>query len=160
MMNSELAHRDSRRLVQLRFKPLWLYVDAVREFCGFFARATFDDPIVGQRVGVIVHELIENAIRYGTDEELELRVEREEESMAITVANTTTNDQADRLRQVLTELNAVEPRDAYFRALSQAAHQPQGMSGLGLPRVRYEGAVSLELELQPRRVCMTARGAA
>ena len=26
---------ERTRLVQLRFKPLWLYVDAVREFCGF-----------------------------------------------------------------------------------------------------------------------------
>jgi hypothetical protein len=60
----------SSRLVQLRFKPLWLYVDAVREFCGFFARAS------------------------------------------------------------------------------------------GLPRIRYEGQVDLELSVTPGRVAITARGSA
>jgi hypothetical protein len=42
------------RMVQLRFRPLWLYVDEVREFCGFFARATFGADTVGERVGLVV----------------------------------------------------------------------------------------------------------
>jgi len=39
----ETSDAGTDRLVQVRFKPLWLYVDAVREFCGFFARATFEN---------------------------------------------------------------------------------------------------------------------
>jgi len=148
------------RLVELRFKPLWLYVDEVREFCGFFARATFEDAAIGDRVGLVVHELIENAIRYGDDKELELRMERFEGSVVIRVANTTSDDRAQRLVAIFSEMMAVSPGDAYARALQNAAGRPSIESGLGLPRVRCEGQVELELEIEPGRVCITARGAA
>ncbi len=148
------------RLVELRFKPLWLYVDEVREFCGFFARATFDDAAVGDRVGLVVHELIENAIRYGDEKELELRLERTEGSVVIRVANTTSEERAKRLAAVFSEMMSVSPGDAYARALQSAASRPSIESGLGLPRVRCEGQVELELDIEPGRVCITARGAA
>jgi hypothetical protein len=148
------------RLVELRFKPLWLYVDEVREFCGFFARATFEDPMVGDRVGLVVHELIENAIRYGDEKELELRMERSEGVVVIRVANTTSDDRAQRLAAIFSEMMAMPAGDAYARAMQSAASRPSIESGLGLPRIRCEGQVDLELEVAPGRVCITARGAA
>lgn len=148
------------RLVELRFKPLWLYVDEVREFCGFFARATFDDAAVGDRVGLVVHELIENAIRYGDERELELRLERTVGHVVIRVANTTSDERAQKLSDVFSQLMAVSAGDAYARALQSAASRPSIESGLGLPRIRCEGQVDLELEIEPGRVCITARGAA
>src|SRR4051812_42506422 len=111
MLETRECGRD--RLVQLRFKPLWLYVDAVREFCGFFARATFEDDGLGQRVGLIVHELIENAVRYGDDQELELRLERSNDDVVIRVINTTTEERATSLRKVIEELTRLSPADAY-----------------------------------------------
>ncbi|HEX4340437.1 MAG TPA: hypothetical protein VH062_31225 [Polyangiaceae bacterium] len=146
------------RLVQLRFKPLWLYVDAVREFCGFFARATFEDEGLGQRVGLIVHELLENAVRYGDEKELEVRIEKTGGSIIISVENTTTDDKAVKLRAVFDELASQTPVAAYNRALAHAASLPATESGLGLPRVRYEGQVELELSTSPGRVSITARG--
>lgn len=146
------------RLVELRFKPLWLYVDEVREFCGFFARATFEDAAIGDRVGLVVHELIENAIRYGDDKELELRMERAEGHVVIQVANTTTDERAKRLSVVFAEMMAIPATDAYARALQSAASRPSIESGLGLPRIRCEGQVDLELQIEPGRVCITARG--
>jgi len=149
----------SHRLVQLRFKPLWLYIDAVREFCGFFARATFEDAELGQRVGLVVHELVENAVRYGDDQELELRVERSIAGIAVHVANTTSEARVARLKKVFDELMSLRPADAYKRALRNAALLPPSESGLGLPRIRYEGQVDLELDASPGRVAITARGA-
>jgi hypothetical protein len=148
------------RLVELRFKPLWLYVDEVREFCGFFARATFEDEAVGDRVGLVVHELIENAIRYGDEKELELRMERSEGTVVIRVANTTSDEHARKLAAIFSEMMTVPTADAYARAMQSAASRPSIESGLGLPRIRCEGQVELELEVEPGRVCITARGAA
>ena len=150
----------TNRLVELRFKPLWLYVDEVREFCGFFARATFEDPAIGDRVGLVVHELIENAIRYGDEKELELRMERSEGVVVIRVANTTSDERAKKLSAAFSEMMSASATDAYARALQTAAGRPSIESGLGLPRVRCEGQVDLELEIAPGRVCITARGAA
>lgn len=149
---------QSDRLVQLRFKPLWLYVDAVREFCGFFARASFEDENLGQRVGLIVHELIENAVKYGDEQELDLRIERTEGAIVIRVSNTTTVERATKLQQIFGRLTSLPPAEAYTRALKNAATLPEAESGLGLPRIRYEGQVDLQLETAPGRVVVTARG--
>jgi hypothetical protein len=156
----ETNEARSDRLVQLRFKPLWLYVDAVREFCGFFARTTFEDDGLGQRVGLIVHELIENAVRYGDEQELEVRLERAKDEVLISVVNTTTEERANKLRRIFDDLATLSPATAYARALQHASALPKAESGLGLPRIRYEGNVELELVTLPGRVCITARGAA
>jgi hypothetical protein len=156
----ETNEARSDRLVQLRFKPLWLYVDAVREFCGFFARTTFDDEGLGQRVGLIVHELIENAVRYGDEQELEVRLERAKHEVIISVVNTTSDERATKLRRIFDDLAALPPATAYARALEHASSLPTTESGLGLPRIRYEGNVELALETSPGKVCITARGAA
>jgi hypothetical protein len=150
----------SSRLVQLRFKPLWLYVDAVREFCGFFARASFEDDVLGQRVGIIVHELVENAVRYGDEQELELMVERSGSGVLVRVANTATADRAERLKKIFDEISLHTPSEGYARALRHAASLPPSESGLGLPRIRYEGQVDLQLDVTPGRVAITARGSA
>jgi len=156
----ETSETRSNRLVQLRFKPLWLYVDAVREFCGFFARTTFDDEGLGQRVGLIVHELIENAVRYGDEKELEVRLERCDGEIVVCVINTTSEERASKLREVFDHLSTLSPAAAYTRALRHAATLPRAESGLGLPRVRYEGNVDLTLDTSPGRVSITARGLA
>lgn len=147
------------RLVQLRFQPLWLYVDAVRDFCGFFARATFDDGAVGDRVGLVVHELVENAIRYGDDAELEVRVEHHGEAMSVAVTNTTTAQQAERLEAVFEQLATADAGEAYQKAVESSIRGPQETSGIGLPRVRFEGQVELSLCRSPGRVTIVARGA-
>lgn len=151
---------SNNRLVELRFKPLWLYVDEVREFCGFFARASFEDAAVGERVGLVVHELVENAIRYGDEKELELRMERSDGLVVIRVANTTTEERAQKLAAIFEDMMSISAPDAYVRAMQSAAGRPSIESGLGLPRARWEGQVDLELQREPGRVCITARGAA
>jgi hypothetical protein len=149
---------DIKPIVQLRFQPMWLYVDALREFCGFFARATFDDKAVGQRVGLVVHELIENAIKYGDEIELELRVEKYDSALAVIVSNTVSDEAAERLSKRFDELEGSDPATAYLDAVRDAVLKPSGVSGLGLTRIRHEGKVRLSLERQPGRVSVTARG--
>ena len=148
------------RMVQLRFRPLWRYVDEVREFCGFFARATFRDEEIGQRVGIVVHELLENAIRYGDERELELLLERAGARVVISVANTTSDERVDALRAYLASLRELPPDEAYARALQNAASSSETQSGLGLARIRCEGQFDLELHATPGRVRVTATGAA
>ena len=109
------------RLVHLRFKPLWLYVDSVREFCDFFARATFEKEEVGERVGLVVHELMENAIRYGDEQDLEVCIERNLDAIVVRVANTLSDERVGTLRQVFADLHTFAPSEAYTRALQSVA---------------------------------------
>lgn len=159
MMESETA--PARRLVHLRLKPLWMYVDTVREFCDFFARASFEKEEVGQRVGLVVHELMENAIRYGSeDDDLDLSIERNEGVVVVRVANTASEASARGLQEVFAALHTLPPCDAYVYALQNVSQRAAHESGLGLARVRFEGQVDLGLQVSPGRVCITARGRA
>jgi hypothetical protein len=143
-------------LVQLRLKPIQLYADTIREFCGFLARAGDDE--LAQRVALIVDELVENAVRHGDDQELELLIERRTDAVIVRVTNTTSSDRAQKLRRAFDEQANYSPVEAYERALRHAAALPWSETGLGFPRVRYEGKVDLELRTYPGRVAITARG--
>ena len=149
---------SDHRLVQLRFKPLWLYVDQVREFCSFFASATFDDHGMGERISIVVHELVENAIRHGDERELELSMERTPGVVVVRVSNTTSDDGAHKLREAFDEMNALPAEQAYAAAIERSISLPEGQSGLGLSRVRHEGRVELVLEAGQGRVSISARG--
>jgi hypothetical protein len=150
----------SHRLVMLQFKPLWDYIDEVRDFCSGFVRRSFGDDEVGQGVGMIVHELVENAIRYGDEKELMLRIERSDDSIVVCVANTTTNEGGLRLRQVMQELEDLSPSEAFARALRRSTSLPAKESGLGLPRILHEGKAELQVDIAPGRVSIMARRSA
>src|SRR3954462_43790 len=107
---------SSHRLVMLQFEPLWDYIDDVRDFCSGFVRRSFGDDEVGQGVGMIVHELVENAIRYGDEKELTLRIERSDDAIVVCVANTATDSAGMRLRKVMQELEDLSPAEAFERA--------------------------------------------
>ncbi|MGE0788279.1 MAG: hypothetical protein AB7S26_21580 [Sandaracinaceae bacterium] len=143
--------KTAERVVQLRFQPLWRYIDGIRNFCDFFAVATFDDAAVGARIGLVVHELVENAIRYSSRHEaaqLELYVVSLGRSIEVRVANSADAEQVGRFEKAFEHL-AGDPRDVYLRAMERARSLPADQSGLGLPRVQFEGQMSLTLE-QPR----------
>ena len=152
----------SQRLVQLRFKPLWRYVDQVREFCGAFAESTFEDDALGHRVRLTVHELIENAIKYSPQNDrasLGLSIECTDSSVEIRVTNTAQPEHAGRLRQALAALRELEPEAAYAKAMRRALTLPENESGLGLARIQHEASMSLSVEIdEAGRVQVVARG--
>ena len=52
----------------MRFRPVWAYIDGIREFCRFFCATTFSGD-VAERASVVVQETLENAVKYSTDGE-------------------------------------------------------------------------------------------
>jgi len=115
-----------------------------------------EDDELGQRVGLVVHELLENAVRYGDEQELELRLEKREKEIVICVVNTTTDDRALRLRALVDELKARRPPRPTREPCSTpwvALHGERPRSA----RVRYVGQVELFLTVT-RQVTITARG--
>jgi hypothetical protein len=75
-------------------------------------------------VGLIVHELVGNAVRYSDDQDLEPRIERDGVEIVIRVANTTSDDRADRLKARSAELTTLVACGSYTRALQHAAVLP------------------------------------
>jgi signal transduction histidine kinase len=147
--------------LHLRFPKEWDQLDVVRESCGFFARAAYRDVLVGQRVELVVHELVENAIKYAMPEEdrVEVDVQGGPHEFAVTVCNRSSGEHIGTLLGVLAELERSDPAEAYATAMRRCAAMDSGSSGLGLARIAYEAKVRLVADYHHGAMRMVARGA-
>jgi hypothetical protein len=152
-----------RPLVYMRLRPIWTYIDGVRDFTGFFCKHTFAEPKLAQRAQVVMQETLENAIKYslrGPDSELEISITSTGADLCIAVASTPDPDHLQRLRNELQEIARKEPRQAYVEAFARAAVSPDASAQLGLARIRFEGQAELYLEEQDNgRIRIVATGA-
>jgi len=134
----------------------------VRESCGFFARAAYRDVVVGQRVELVVHELVENAIKYATPEEdrVEVDVQGNAHEFEVSVWNRSAHEHVGTLLGVLAELEQSDPAEAYASAMRRCAGSaPSASGGLGLARIAYEAKVRLVADFKHGSMRLVARGA-
>jgi signal transduction histidine kinase len=146
--------------ISLRFPRDWDNLDVVRESCGFFARAVYDDPVVGQRVRLVVHELVENAIKYSVSDAECVNVDicGRVEGFEVVVTNRATGDRLAALLDALAELDGVSGEQAYVRAMERSLRVPDG-PGIGLARIATEARVALSAEFAQGQMRIVARGA-
>jgi hypothetical protein len=149
-------------LVFMRFRPAWAYIDGIREFGRFFCETTFGTPALAERARVVIHEALENAVKYSSDSpdsELELLIESDGETIAISVSSLPDATHAARLKAELARMHALDPEQAYRAAFLRASNEPGEGSRLGLARIRYEGDVELSVQEQEGgRIRVTATG--
>lgn len=154
---------SKKPLVLMRFRPVWTYIDGVREFCRFFCDTTFQATDLAERASVVIQETLENAVKYSTggdDAELELRIESQGATIEFSVSSLPDPSHLHRLREELTSMAAQTPEEAYVAAfLRVAAADPGAASRLGLARIRHEGRAELSLQEEPGgRIRITATG--
>ncbi len=153
--------RERAPLVQLKLRPLWKHVDGIRKFCDFFTTESFSNQILGERVGVVIHELTENAIKYsrsGDSAELELSICHDDGQIEVVVANSPSPEHLPALQSVFEVLRALPAEDAYLAAMRRASALPEGQSGLGLARIRHDCEVELYLSIEDDLARITAKG--
>lgn len=152
----------TRPLVFMRFRPAWAYIDGIREFGRFFCATTFGAPEVAERARVVIHEALENAVKYSTDSpdsELELLIQSNGQTIEIAVSSMPDATHVARLRSELSDIHSLGPEEAYVAAFLRAASEPDESSRLGLARIRYEGGVEISLQEQEGgRIRVTATG--
>jgi two-component sensor histidine kinase len=113
-----------------------------------FAVSLALDKDASFRVGMVVHELAENLVKYAAEDEgaLEICLELAEGGAvgcSITAENRASREQLAEVTRLLEELGATQTPDAvYQKLMSENAFKP--MSGLGLARIRVEGGFHLE----------------
>jgi hypothetical protein len=149
-------------LVLMRFRPVWTYIDGIREFCRFFCETTFQGADLADRASVVIQETLENAVKYSTDgdaAELELRIESHGEKIEFSVASLPDPLHLSTLRDELSSIATQTPEEAYVAAFLRAAQEPGAASRLGLARIRHEGRAELSLQEEPGgRIRITATG--
>lgn len=152
----------SAPLVFMRFRPVWQYIDGIREFANFFCTTTFPNPDVAERAQMIIQETLENAVKYsakGPGSELELCINSTDGLLSISVASRPDPQHLDSLRKLLDELYTHDAEGAYVAAFERAAANPDASARLGLARIRYEGRVEIRLTDEPDgRVRITSEG--
>jgi hypothetical protein len=142
----------------------WENVDRVREAVSRSVHAVFGDADLRDSVGMVVGELLENAIKYGDPSSPGVRlsvydVGREIEitvSSALDEGTTHAGQLAERIRWVGTFDN---PEDAYLAALAEVYGSGAGSvrsSGLGIARIAYEGRCRIAYEKKEGMVIVRA----
>ena len=153
---------DKSTELHLRFPKEWDQLDVVRESCGFFARAAYRDVVVGQRVELVVHELVENAIKYATPDEdrVDVDLQGSAHEFEVAVWNRSSREHVGNLLGVLAELERSDPAEAYASAMRRcASNDERASAGLGLARIAFEAKVRLAADFRHGAMRLVARGA-
>jgi len=139
-------------MVRVSLRPVWEYIEGVREFGRFFCETTFKRPDVAARAQVVLQETLENAIRYSAhDENGKLEVEITSDGCDLRISTLSRADPAhlQTLRDEIEMLRQFDPEAAYLAAFVRASQQPEGSARLGLARMRFEGRFELQISEEP-----------
>ena len=156
-MNSEHI-RPEPVVLFLRMDPSWVFVDDIRRFVESFCAAACPGAEREEQLALAAHELVQNAISYASEPGVDLRlsVDHQAKRVRVSVSNVARPEQLKVLRERLAAIAAhPDPLSAYLAAMKE---DPNGRGGLGLPRVRYEAALELDVTNEDDRVTVHAYG--
>ncbi|NUP11327.1 MAG: hypothetical protein HOW73_35220 [Polyangiaceae bacterium] len=135
-------------------------VDALRELSEAVSNAQFS-PAVAQRVGLTTHELVDNAIRFGSlrsDIEYQLAYDLETGVVVVRVANTALPSRIALLNAHLERLRRLQASGHGLSDLIRSAAMGKVQAQLGLARVRHEASMEVRIEVEDDRLVVIASG--
>ena len=143
--------------VELRFGPRWTYISCVRKFVAGFFLIGLADKERAEQISMAASELLENAVKYSSNESNSLRVEitRTRGHIDMVVENPADPQQINVLRREFALINTADPEQVYLKRMEEAA-RADGHSRLGLVRIRYEAGAQLRLDAGERDVAIHA----
>ncbi len=139
--------------VELCFAPRWTYISCVRKFLAGFFLIGLSDKEQAEQISTAASELLENAVKYSSEENSYTRVEisRRRNEVHLVVENPADPEQINVLRREFALVTAAEPEAIYLKRMEEAA-RAGNQSRLGLIRIRYETGASLRLDVGERDV--------
>jgi hypothetical protein len=161
------THKDSEppeSAIHLTFRPTTTLITSTRRFAGDILGSVLRDPDSTSRIALVIHELLENTLKYSTDGNAQLEVsvgcdEGGRRHVEVIAKNRATPEQAKDLgRRIHALAEAKDPMELYVGLMRESA-QRSG-SGLGLARIRVEGEMDLSCALEGDAVIVSARTAA
>jgi plasmid stabilization system protein ParE len=148
-----------QRLLSIHAAPSWELVDHVRTFVTAYCGLRYP-AFAAERIALASHELLENAVRFGSiSSDIEyVLVEVSETTARVEVTNEAVPARVRALVEHVQQLRAVDAARAYAQALRTAMGQ-SGVRMLGLARVRHEAGMEVEVRPEERRITVVATGA-
>jgi hypothetical protein len=151
------AERLSSDYLELRFDPRWTYISCVRKFVASFFMIGLADKERAEQISMAASELLENAVKYASEEEgyLEISIAKANHEVDVCVKNKAEADHINTLRREFALIHTGQPEKVYLRKMQEAA-MTEGQSRLGLIRILHESGAKLRLEVQDGHVSMHA----
>lgn len=151
---------DAGAFMELSFAPNLRLVSIVREFVNTFYDEVLEDPDSTSRLALATHELLENAVKYGTEGKTRVRIDVQFGEAGGTVAvrtwNHATPENVEAVRRLVEEMGRESDADAFYQALLvRVARQTTG-SGLGIGRIHAEAQMTIRFDLDNGELCVIA----
>jgi len=157
---SALSLANSSPHVEVGFSPTISLISLVRTFVSdFYARVLSGN--VCEMVAMATHELLENAVKYVTDDRATLRVDVENheswDRVQVRIRNRSTPVNIASLRAVMGRINETTDYMAHYVTLMRETSKREHGSGLGLARIRAEGGMELTVDVDGDLVSILAQ---
>ncbi len=151
--------KDGRVYFELVFQPSAILTTVVRRFIrDFYERIIGNDDSVA-RLALATHELLENAVKYGIPNEattLSVELDQNAGIVSIQTNNRSNVEHIDVLRRRFADMKAAPDGFQFYQQLLRATAREASVSGLGLARIRCEGEMDVDLEVDGDRVRISA----
>ncbi len=143
--------------VEMRFGPRWTYISCVRKFVASFFMIGLADKERAEQISMAASELLENAVKYASEEEgyLKISIAKSINEVDVCVKNRAEAHHINILRKELALIHAGEPEKVYLKKMQDAA-MTEGQSRLGLARILYEAGARLRLDIADSEVSIHA----
>lgn len=143
--------------VEMRFGPRWTYISCVRKFVASFFMIGLADKERAEQISMAASELLENAVKYASEDEsyLKISIAKQSNEVDVCVKNRAEPHNINTLRRELAMIQAGEPESVYLKKMQDAA-MTEGQSRLGLIRILYEAGARLRLEVNDGEVAIHA----
>jgi hypothetical protein len=158
---SELESTNRLVSFDLVFRPSVDLISIVRQFVSSFYSQIIENRDDGavSNLGLVTHELLENAIKYGSGGETRLSVEFDRiiNRVAIRMWNNATAAHIETLKRSVQELSEASDAFAHYQEVMRRSAKRANGSGLGLARIAGEAEMSLSVTAEDGHVCVTAQ---
>jgi hypothetical protein len=134
--------------INLAFGPRWKYISSVRAFVESFCSISLDNKIKADKISLAASELLENAVKYASEDGTNIFIKMQEDGVEISVENIATPEQIEILKSELEKVNQGEPMEAFMNKVQEVAMRDDGQSRLGLARIRCDTGADLSLSVR------------
>lgn len=146
--------------MEIFLKPSVRFVSLARRFVYDVYTDILKDSDLAWRLGMATHELLENAVKYGADGAMTLRITTEaidgKDTLVLSVSNTASPANVQVLKEAFAEMaKFAHPSDYYEMLVKRASERDVG-SGLGLGRIYTEASMTLSCKIEDNVVCIKA----
>jgi hypothetical protein len=146
--DSRAVDNNVSLFIRLSFFPSAYLVSAVSRLVSDFCQIGLRDVDISARFHMAAHELAENITKYSTTSRVSLEVELAEKdglhTLSVRTRNRTSPERLAEMEKRLGELKATKDPAALYDRIIEESAPLEGVSGLGLARIRAEGGLDFD----------------